>query len=75
MKNMNSNKNSNTKGPKTYLSVSAPREYTDKNGEVKTSWKNCGTAFQGEKGMTVILDTLPLSGKLFIQEVEVREQQ
>ena len=57
---------------KTYLAAVAVTEFVGKNGEEQTSWKDCGVAFKGEKGITVILDTYPRSGKLMILEREVK---
>lgn len=49
--------------------VSTPNEWTDKKtGEVKTAWTTIGSAFEGEKGITVLLNALPMNGKLFIGE-------
>lgn len=52
------------------LNVSTPTERVDhKTGEVTgTFWTNCGSAFESEKGLHVILDVLPINGKLFISE-------
>lgn len=54
-----------------HLSVSTPNEYTDKaTGELKTSWSRIGAAFEGAKGITVVLNALPVNGKLFISEYQ-----
>jgi hypothetical protein len=42
--------------------VFTTREY----GEERTFWVRIGTAFKGEKSIQVLLDALPLSGKLVI---------
>lgn len=65
--------NQKGQGTKTAASprmfVSTPNEYTDKkNGEVKTVWTTIGSAFTSDKGITVLLNALPMSGKLFIGE-------
>lgn len=57
-----------TKAPTKRLNVSTPSEY-EQNGETKTYWQNVGSAFEGEKGITVMLNALPVNGKLFISEV------
>ena len=49
------------------LNVSTPMEY-QKDGKTETYWTNIGSAFETEKGMTVRLNALPLSGTLFISE-------
>lgn len=57
---------------KTYMkkTASTPVEY-EKDGETKTSWTNCGTWSQGDKGITVFLNSLPVNGKLFLSEIEL----
>ncbi|RTG98746.1 hypothetical protein [Thermus scotoductus] len=42
--------------------VFTTREY----GEEQTFWVRIGTAFKGEKSIQVLLDALPLNGKLVI---------
>lgn len=39
------------------------REYTDKTGQKKTSWKNIGSAYENDKNgmITVYLEAAPLS--------------
>ena len=61
-------KKASTQKRSKVLSVSTPTDY-EKDGEQRTAWNRIGSAFEGEKGMTVILNALPLSGKLFISEV------
>jgi len=63
----NQSQHSNRKETIRY-SVSSPVEY-EKNGKKETFWQSLGTAFQGEKGMTVMLNALPTNGKLFISEI------
>lgn len=36
-------------------------EYTDKNGDTKTSWLECGSVLQGDGKMKVKLDSVPTS--------------
>lgn len=48
------------------FSVSSPREYTANDGEVKTYWSLVGSAFETKNGISVILDTIPLNGKMYI---------
>lgn len=50
------------------------REY-EHNGELKTSWTTCGVAFKSDKGFNLILDTLPVNGKLFVNTQDVVEKQ
>jgi hypothetical protein len=64
-----------TKSIVTHLTASCPVEYKDAKGELQTSWKRCGVAFKGEKGINVILDTLPINGKLFLSEYVAPEAQ
>lgn len=45
--------------------VFTTREYTE-GEEERTFWVRIGTAFKGEKSIQVLLDALPLSGKLVI---------
>jgi hypothetical protein len=52
--------------PKKRFSVSTPREYTDADGEVKTYWNFVGSAFESKNGFNIVLDALPINGKLFI---------
>ncbi len=49
----------------------SPVAYTDKKtGEELTQWLPCGTAFTSPDGrsITVLLETLPLNGKIVLQE-------
>jgi hypothetical protein len=48
------------------FSVSSPREYTANDGEVKTHWSYVGSAFESKNGIKVVLDSIPLNGKLYI---------
>ena len=51
--------------------VSTPIPYEDKQTrEEKTQWLRCGSAFTSPDGrsITVLLETLPLNGKLVLQE-------
>lgn len=60
-----------TKKAAIRLNVSTPNTYTDKTtGEEKTHWTNVGSAFETERGIQVILNALPTTGKLFISEVK-----
>lgn len=45
--------------------VFATREYGE-GDEVRTIWTRIGTAFAHEKSIQVLLDAVPLSGKLVI---------
>ena len=62
-------KQTKTGDEKRRYSVATPREYTI-NGETKTHWTSVGSAFEGPKGWTIMLDSLPLNGKLFISTAE-----
>jgi len=50
--------------------VSAPVEYTDKNGEKKTTWVRLGMAFEAKDGdgFVVKLNALPIGNTLLIKE-------
>ena len=51
-------------------------EYTNANGEKKTSWTNVGTVFEDDKGgySGSIKNGLALTGKFIIRERKPREQ-
>jgi len=34
----------------------------------KTYWTRCGVAFVGDKGIQILLDAVPVNGKLFLSE-------
>ena len=51
--------------------ASSPIPYVDKKtGEEKTQWLPCGSAFTSPDGrsISVLLETLPLNGKIVLQE-------
>jgi hypothetical protein len=57
--------------------VCAPRNYT-KDGEEKTAWHRVGTAFENDKGIGLIFDSLPLpdkEGRVSVRLFEPREKQ
>ncbi len=56
--------------------VFTPRSYEDREGEEKTYWTRIGTAFKGEKSITILLDALPLNGRLVVilEEAEAGEE-
>lgn len=56
------------------LGVSTMVNYTDRDGQEKTQWTNVGSAFQGDKGISVILNSLPINGKLFISEIPTQTE-
>lgn len=60
------------KQEKEVLRVFTTREY-EQDGEEKTFWIRVGTAFRSDKGITVLLDALPLSGKLVLLPEEAEE--
>jgi hypothetical protein len=43
----------------------AVREY-EREGETKTAWRRVGTAFANRIGLTVLLDALPVNGRLVV---------
>lgn len=42
--------------------ASAPREYTDREGNKKTAWNRVGVAFEKDGKITVLLEAYPLPG-------------
>ena len=53
------------------MDVLTAREYEDKaSGQTKTSWTKVGTAFKARdgEGWNIILDALPVNGKLVMRE-------
>lgn len=57
------------------LNVYTVRDYTTKQGENKSAWTRIGRAFINRDGSTsVMLDALPLNGRLIIREEEQRQQ-
>lgn len=60
------NKNNTSKSTSTtQYNVSTPTEY-EKDGKLETFWTNIGRAFESEKGITVRLNALPISGTIFL---------
>lgn len=51
---------------KKRFTVSSPREYTNSEGEIATHWNFVGSAFESKNGINVVLDALPINGKLYI---------
>ena len=55
--------------------VMALREYTDGQGQQKTNYTKVGTAFQNRDGsINVLLDAIPMGGKLQLQIPLSREE-
>ena len=56
------------------LDVLTVREY-EQNGEKKSAWTRIGVAFQSKdgSGWDLILDALPMSGKVFMREPKARD--
>ena len=57
---------------KKRFSISTPREY-QVGEEMKTYWTTIGTAWQSEKGFNIVLDALPVNGKMFINTALTKE--
>lgn len=60
--------------------ATSPREYTDRNGDKKTSWIRVGTAFEKEGRISILLDAYPLPGadgvaKIVLMEPREKPQQ
>jgi len=58
--------------------VAAPREYTDRDGNKKTSWNNLGVAFEKDGKISILLNALPMPGpdgqaKLILMEPKERD--
>lgn len=60
---------SDTKEP---YDVVVPEEYTDSNGEVKTSWTRVGVAFKNKDGET--FSVIPASGIAITGKVIIRKR-
>lgn len=43
--------------------VTAPREYTDRDGNKKTNWINLGVAFEKDGRISILLNALPMPGQ------------
>lgn len=57
--------------------VLLPEEYTDGNGEVKTSWTNVGVAFKNKDGETFSIipaSGLAITGKVIIRKRKERDE-
>jgi hypothetical protein len=56
--------------------ATTPTEYESKEGK-KTQWTNIGAAFKSEKSssITVLLNALPVNGKIVLVEPKEEEQQ
>lgn len=57
--------------------ASSPREYTDRDGNKKTSWQRVGVAFEKDGKITVLLEAYPLpgtDGQVKIMLMEPRER-
>lgn len=57
--------------------VLLPEEYTDSNGEVKTSWSRVGVAFKNKDGETfsIIPATgIAITGKVIIRKRKERDE-
>ena len=60
------------------LVVLGIRTYTDKeSGEQKAKFVRCGAAWKTRdgKGITIVLDAFPVSGKLVVKPDEPKQQQ
>lgn len=42
------------------FNISYKSSYQTKSGEVKSSWRRIGTAFEGDKGISIIIDSVPV---------------
>lgn len=57
------------------LDIISARKYTAKDGTEKTAWKNLGTAFESEKGISLIFDAVPVNwdGRCILREPKPRD--
>jgi len=55
------------KGGKPAYRAATPVEYEADEGQ-KTRWTNIGVAFENKNGITVLLDALPVNGKIYLSE-------
>lgn len=53
--------------------ASAPREYTDRDGNKKTAWNRVGTAFEKDGKISVLLDCYPLPGPDGVAKIVLME--
>jgi len=61
------------KGGKPAYRASTPVNYGEDDKE--TRWTNIGVGFKNEKGITVLLDALPVNGKIFLGEYQDYKKQ
>lgn len=59
---------------KRYDIISA-RKYTAKDGGEKTAWKNLGSAFKSDKGISLVFDAVPVNwdGRCILRESKPRD--
>ena len=59
---------------KKYDVVAGIGEYTDKEGNTKVRWLNCGSIFQTDKGFSLKLDCVPVGGDGWFKLFEPRQK-
>lgn len=50
-------------------------KYTDKNGQEKNRWAKCGVILQGDKGLSLKLETIPVGSDGWFSLFEPKPQQ
>ena len=60
---------------KIYDAVCAIGKYTDKDGKEKTRYLNVGAVLEGDKGVSLKLDALPVNFSGWINFYEPKEKQ
>ena len=61
-------------GKKPDFNVVSPKKTKNEKGEEKTLWVNIGSAWDnGEKGISIALNSLPLTDKLILFKVDSKD--
>lgn len=58
-----------------YNVVAKVGEYTNRDGETKPQWHKCGVIIQTDKGFSMKLDAVPISGDGWFKLFEPRENE
>ena len=60
---------------KVYDVVAVTGNYTDKNGEEKAKWTNCGAIFETKNGLALKLDVVPIGGEGWFKLFEPKKKE
>lgn len=60
---------------KVYDVVAVTGEYTDRDGNTKKKYMNCGAVFQTDKGMSIKLEVLPIEFNGWLSLYEPKQKQ